>query len=112
MGKLHWDDIDSLDAFSILACYHWGSSAGKVAKLGGNDAMSMHLRIVEGNGISKADIKKATKVVPLAPRDIDILNKQNGVFSVMCWVIFGINSNIIKELTGWVDHILMNETMY
>ena len=112
MGKLCWDDINSPDAFSILACYHWGSSAGEVAKLGGNDAMSMHLCIAEGNGISKADIKKATKVVLLAPKDIDILNKQNGLFSVMCQVIFGTNSNIVKELTGWVDHILGNETTY
>jgi hypothetical protein len=112
MGKLHWDDINSPDAFSILACYHWGSSAGEVAKLGGNDAMSMHLCIAEGNGISKADIKKATKVVLLAPKDINILNKQNGLFSVMCQVIFGTNSNIVKELTGWVDHILGNETTY
>jgi hypothetical protein len=87
MGKLCWDDIDSPDAFSILACYHWGSSAGKVAKPGFNDAMSMHLCIVEGNGISKANIKKATEVVLLAHKDIDILNKQNGLFSVMCWVI-------------------------
>jgi hypothetical protein len=112
MGKLCWDDINSAEAFSILACYHWGASAGEAAKLGGNDAMSMHLRMAEGNGISKADVKKATKVVLLAPKDIDVLSKQIGVFLVMCQVIFGTNSDIVKELTGWVDHILANETTY
>jgi hypothetical protein len=36
--------------------------------------------MAEGNGISKADVKKATKVVLLAPKDIDVLSKQIGVF--------------------------------
>ncbi len=45
MGKLCWDDINSPEDFSILACYHWGASAGEAAKLGGNDAMSMHLHM-------------------------------------------------------------------
>jgi hypothetical protein len=53
-----------------------------------------------------------TKVVLLAPKDIDILSQQIGVFLVMCWVIFGTNSDIVKELTGLVDHILANETTY
>jgi hypothetical protein len=62
--------------------------------------MSMQLCMAEGNGISKADVKKATKVVLLAPKDIDVLSKQIGVFSVMCRAIFGTNSDIVKEFTG------------
>jgi hypothetical protein len=75
MGKLRWDNIDSPEAFSILACYHWGASAGEAAKLGGHDAMSIHLRVTEGNGIYKADVKKAAKVVLLAAKDIDVLSR-------------------------------------
>jgi hypothetical protein len=112
MGKFQWDDdINSLEAFSILACYHWGASAREAAKLGGNEMMSMHVRVTNGNGICEADVK-VTKMVLLATKHVDILSKQLGVYSVMCQAIFGANSDIIKELTGWVGNILTNETTY
>jgi hypothetical protein len=36
-------------------------------------------------------------LVLLAPKDIDILSEQIDVFLVMCWVIFGTNSGIVKN---------------
>jgi hypothetical protein len=102
MGDLRWHYIDSPEAFSLSACYHWQTLATKAEKLGGNDVMSMHLRVKEGNGISESDVKRAMKGVLLAPKEVDVLSKQLGVFLVMCWAIFCIKSDINKEeLTGW-----------
>ena len=112
MGKLRWDSIDVPEAFSLLACYHWAASAAEAAQIDGTDAVSMHLRAAEGNGINDADVQKATKVVLLAPKDIDVLGKQLGIFSVVCGAILGTKSDIVRELNDWVQHMTEHETTY
>ncbi len=112
MGKLRWDSVDIPEAFSLLACYHWSASAAEASQFDGADAVSMHLRASEGNGISDADVQRATKVVLLAPRDIDVLGKQLGIFAVICGAIFGTKSQLVRELYEWIKHILDHETTY
>jgi hypothetical protein len=84
LGKLHWDNVDDPEAFSLLVCYHWGALQAESFDNGNNDAMSMHLGATEGNGITKEDVKKATKLALLAPSSINTLGKQLVIFSIVC----------------------------
>lgn len=72
----------------------------------------MHLRSAEGTGINDTDVQKATKVLLLAPRDVDVLGKQLGIFSVVCAAILGLKADLVRKLQDWVTHMTEHETTY
>jgi hypothetical protein len=77
-----------------------------------NDAAAMHLHMAKGVGLNDDGIRKATKVVLLAPPSIDVLGKQVGVFSVLCTALFGQQSDVVTELGAIIQHITKHEIVY
>lgn len=110
-GKLRWTSLEQPEPFSLMSCYHLAVTAVPLEDIA-DDAAAMHLRSAEGIGLNDEDIRKATKLALLAPTSIDVLAKQVGVFSVLCTVLFGQASDIVKELDGILAHITRYEAIY
>jgi len=112
LGKLLWADTNHPEPFSLLAMFHLAASATSTRLVSGIDEVSLHLKSVEGLGLSDADIAKATKLMLVAPTDINMLAKMLGVFTCVTGAIFGETAPLTKAMGDWVDHMTMKETAY
>ncbi len=109
MGKFRWSNIESPEAFSVLACFH---SAADGVNSNEINAMELQMKAVEGVGLSDADVLKATKLVLAAPKTIDDLAKQLSVLAMLLTCVLGAEATITKEMIGWTSHIRDQEMSY
>jgi len=59
--------------------FHLAASVTSMRIVSGIDEVSLHLKSVEGLGLSDVDIAKATKLMLVALTDVNVLAKMLGV---------------------------------
>ena len=99
-----WRNISNLSPFFVPP------RSNKTAT--SSNFLRLHVLEEEGRGYDDKDIDSVTSQTPKWTFNITGLRKQIRNFAEICSLIFGKNSILVRNLSSWDSHILLNEQSY